>query len=66
MVANNRHSFIWQPRPDGDTPVWLTAAIAGQNPELSAVAVREHARRILNDPSRGETLRDLLKPSPDA
>ena len=66
MVANNRHSFIWQPRPDGDTPVWLTAAIAGQNPELSAVAVREHARRILNDPSRRETLRDLLKPSPDA
>ena len=66
MVANDRHSFIWQPRTEDDTPVWLTAAIAGQNPELSATAVHEHARRILDDPSRREMIRELLKPSPDA
>lgn len=62
MVANDRHSFIWQPRANDDTPVWLTAAIAGQNPELSAAAVQEHARRILNDPSQHQALCALLKP----
>ena len=62
MVANDRHSFIWQPRTEDDTPVWLTAAIAGHNPELSAAAVHEHARRILEDPSSYQALATLLKP----
>ena len=65
-VANARHSFIWQPRADDDTPVWLTAAIAGQNPELSAAAVQEHARHILNDPSRHAALSALLTAPQDA
>lgn len=64
-AANSRHSLIWQPAPNDDTPVWLTAAIAGQNPQLSAEAVRQQARQILEHPKTLQTLRHILTPSPD-
>lgn len=66
MVANARHRFIRQPRSDDDTPVWLTATVAGLNPGISAAAVREHARHILKDPSLHAALSALLKAPSDA
>ena len=66
MVANHRHSLIWQPAPDDDTPPWLTAAISGQNPHLSAEAVHQQARRILDDAATRQLLHNILGPSPDA
>ena len=63
-AANSRHSLIWQPAVDDDTPVWLTAAVAGQNPQLSAEAVRQQAHQILEHPRNLQTLRNILTPSP--
>ena len=55
-----RHSLLWQPPHDPDLPVWLTAAIAGQNPAADAEAVRQQATAILADPDRFARLRELL------
>lgn len=59
-AANSRHSLIWQPAPNDDTPPWLTAAIAGQNPQLPAEAVRQQARQILKHPKTLQTLWNIL------
>ena len=47
-----RHSLLWQPQHDPDIPVWLTVAIAGQNPGANTEAVRQQARSVLADPHR--------------
>ena len=62
MVAacRPRHSLLWQPQHDPDTPVWLTAAIAGQNPAADAEAVRRQAAAILSAPDRFSRLQELL------
>ena len=55
-----RHSLLWQPQHDPDMPVWLTAAIAGQNPGADAEAVRQQATAILADQDRFSRLQELL------
>ena len=59
-VARPRHSLIWQPEHSEDLPVWLTAAIAGQNPEADPQAVARQARTILAESARFSQLQQLL------
>ena len=59
-AAHPRHSLIWQPHHDDDVPVWLTAAIAGRNPEAEPQAVGQQARAILTDAERLSQLQELL------
>ena len=59
-ASRPRHSLLWQPQHDPDLPVWLTAAIAGQNPQADAEAVGRQARAVLADPDRFSQLQELL------
>ena len=65
-TARPRHSLIWQPEHSEDIPIWLTAAVAGQNPEADPQAVGQQARAILTDPDRLRQLRELLAITPAA